>query len=110
LDNDYDKSNDGHFVAIVLLGTSVSCAWDILFDFGVLGNDMNYLRKTNVSFLLILIINVVNTALRFGWLLRYFDGVLFNSHDEFVLVSEMIEVFRRCVWIVGRIEWEGSKL
>lgn len=51
---------------------------------------------------------LVDTLLRFSWVLRFFHN-LFPSNDSFVLLSQFLEVFRRALWNLLRIEWENMK-
>eukprot|EP00965_Chrysotila_dentata_P115163 3807359-Pleurochrysis_carterae.AAC.1 len=47
---------------------------------------------------------VVNLLLRFAWTLSIFAGV--KGYGAGMFFFEVIEVFRRTVWAVFRIEWE----
>lgn len=54
------------------------------------------------------VILVTDAVLRFSWLLRFFDK-LFPSNDSFVLCTQFLEVFRRAIWNLLRVEWENLK-
>ena len=47
--------------------------------------------------------------LRFSWVLRFFHASLFDSFDTFVLTTQFLEVFRRAIWNLLRVEWEILK-
>lgn len=50
----------------------------------------------------------VDTVLRFSWLLRFRED-LFPSKDVFVLATQILEIFRRALWNLLRVEWENIK-
>jgi hypothetical protein len=50
----------------------------------------------------------VDIILRFGWTLRFYQ-VLFPSNDAFILFTQFLEVFRRALWNLLRVEWESLK-
>jgi len=52
---------------------------------------------------------ITNFVLRFAWLLRFWEKGIFSSVDEFVLCTEFLEVFRRALWNLLRVEWENIK-
>mmetsp|Transcript_12028 Transcript_12028/g.19953 ORF Transcript_12028/g.19953 Transcript_12028/m.19953 type:complete len:491 (-) Transcript_12028:45-1517(-) len=53
-------------------------------------------------------IAMADTVLRFSWLLR-FRVTLFPSKDHFVLATQLMEIFRRGIWNLLRVEWESIK-
>jgi len=54
-------------------------------------------------------IALTDTVLRFCWLLRFVEGSLFRSANYFVLTTQLLEAFRRCIWNLLRVEWENIK-
>lgn len=54
------------------------------------------------------LIMVADSFLRFSWTLK-FVPMLFPSHDSFVLCTQFLEVFRRAIWNLLRVEWENIK-
>jgi hypothetical protein len=54
------------------------------------------------------IILVADSVLRFSWMLRFYHN-LFPSGDSFVLCTQFLEVFRRAIWNLLRVEWENFK-
>lgn len=55
------------------------------------------------------LIVLADAILRFSWLLRFVSSYLFVSHDAFVLCTQFLEVFRRSIWNLLRVEWENIK-
>jgi hypothetical protein len=55
-----------------------------------------------------LLILIADVILRFGWILRFYHK-LFPSGDSFVLCTQFLEVFRRALWNLLRVEWENLK-
>jgi hypothetical protein len=51
---------------------------------------------------------LTDCILRFSWLLR-FAHHLFPSSDAFVMFTQFLEVFRRSLWNLLRVEWENLK-
>ena len=47
-------------------------------------------------------------VLRFSWTLRFYHK-LFPSGDSFVLCTQFLEVVRRALWNLLRVEWENLK-
>ena len=54
------------------------------------------------------VILVTDVILRFSWVLRFYHK-LFPSSDSFVLCTQFLEVFRRAIWNLLRVEWENLK-
>lgn len=78
------------------LPSSVSC-WHALLR--------NRLRFGVGISVLILVTDII---LRFSWTLRFYVK-LFPSDDAFVLFTQFLEVFRRALWNLLRVEWENLK-
>jgi EXS family len=75
---------------------SLSCWYSLL---------RNRLRFGVAMSVLILVADII---LRFSWVLRFYHK-LFPSGDSFVLCSQFLEVFRRALWNLLRVEWENLK-
>lgn len=58
---------------------------------------------------LTLVVVILDTFLRFSWTLRFYEHSLFSSKDAYILCTEFLEVFRRSVWNLLRVEWELIK-
>jgi hypothetical protein len=55
------------------------------------------------------LIVLADAVLRFSWVLRFVSSHAFVSHDAFVLCTQFLEVFRRAIWNLLRVEWENIK-
>jgi hypothetical protein len=72
---------------------------------------LRILLRPNLRFgyalsILILFLDIV---LRFSWLLRFAEKEMFTNADEYILCSQFLEVFRRAMWNLLRVEWEGIR-
>ena len=52
---------------------------------------------------------LLDTFLRFSWTLRFCWSAIFPTNDAYILTTEFLEVFRRAVWNLLRVEWEHIK-
>ena len=55
------------------------------------------------------LILLTDCVLRFSWMLRFAKNAIFPSADSFVLCTQFLEVFRRALWNLLRVEWENIK-
>ena len=55
------------------------------------------------------LILLIDCVLRFSWMLRFAKSTLFSDSDSFVLCTQFLEVFRRALWNLLRVEWENIK-
>lgn len=58
---------------------------------------------------LTLMIVALDTVLRFSWTLRFYESAIFPSKDAYILCTQFLEIFRRSVWNLLRVEWELMK-
>ncbi len=58
---------------------------------------------------LTLVILGIDIILRYSWTLRFVEHAIFPSNDAYILCTEFLEVFRRAVWNLLRVEWEHIK-
>lgn len=56
-----------------------------------------------------ILVLVLDTCLRFSWTLRFYESSIFASNGAYILCTEFLEVFRRAVWNLLRVEWEQIK-
>lgn len=97
--------------------------WGMIYDPGaLLADPKRHLREPKLctkNFLrprlrfgpkISMMILLTNLLLRFAWLLRFWETRLFPSVDEFVLCTQFLEVFRRALWNLLRVEWEQLKI
>jgi hypothetical protein len=61
------------------------------------------------GWLLSTLILVADSVLRFSWMLRFVSAKFFPHNDSFVLCTQFLEVFRRGIWNLLRVEWESIK-
>jgi hypothetical protein len=52
---------------------------------------------------------LVDTILRYSWLLRFYEHNLFASTDAYILCTQFLEAIRRSLWNLLRVEWEHIK-
>lgn len=96
----------------LLFNTLYSFVWDVAMDWGMgrFTGAVSYpgLRQTllfdhaGLYYLAI----VADLALRLLWVLKYLGYPSRVSYDTFMVVVEVLEVLRRSMWSVFRIEWE----
>lgn len=55
------------------------------------------------------VIVLVDTILRYSWLLRFWEHNLFPSNDMYILCTQFLEALRRALWNLLRVEWENIK-
>ena len=58
---------------------------------------------------LTLVVVMIDVCLRYSWTLRFIEHAIFPSNDAYILCTEFLEVFRRAVWNLLRVEWEHIK-
>ena len=56
-----------------------------------------------------LLVLITDANLRFFWTMRFVQARVFPNVDAFILTTEFLEVFRRSVWNLLRVEWEKIK-
>jgi hypothetical protein len=69
----------------------------------VLRPRLRFGAATSVAILL------VDTILRYSWLLRFWEKNLFPSNDVYILCTQFLEAWRRALWNLLRVEWENIK-
>ncbi|KAL7536171.1 hypothetical protein ACHAWF_005392 [Thalassiosira exigua] len=69
----------------------------------VLRNRLRFGASTSIAILL------VDTVLRYSWLLRFWEKDLFPTSDAYILCTQFLEAFRRALWNLLRVEWENIK-
>ncbi len=119
---------------LLIINASYSLYWDIVMDWGMLQDPYRVAQtacaigapkgkghsapvachqvclRPSLRFGLTLTVLIVcaDSVLRFSWLLKFVPK-LFPSHDAFVLCTQFLEVFRRAIWNLLRVEWENIK-
>lgn len=112
LPSSLDHYLESELLFSLLLSSSFSFAWDLIMDWGFLADRPLFsvpLRgsplESNISLPLTLVMVLLNFALRCSWMLRYYQHI-FNDWDHYVLVLQFLEVLRRGLWNILRVEWE----
>jgi EXS family len=121
-------------IVLLTINASYSLYWDIVMDWGMMQSPekiaqvvgsfgafpaesvekpadcTHVLLRPRLRFGLwiSLVILVTDVVLRFSWTLRFYHA-LFPSGDSFVLFTQFLEVFRRSLWNLLRVEWENLK-
>lgn len=119
-------------VSLLIINSIYSYLWDIIMDWGMMQNPTlamthscspipgsgveqnscsNTLLRPRLRFGTVLstIILLADGIFRFGWVLRFYESYIFISKDSYILFTELLEVFRRSIWNLLRVEWENIK-
>lgn len=105
-----------YLIFLLVINALYALYWDIVMDWGMMQNPMKAnncgraLLRQRLRFgaAMSALILVADAVLRFSWLLR-FSKSMFPSEDSFVLCTQFLEVFRRAIWNLLRVEWENLK-
>jgi hypothetical protein len=118
-----------YLIILLVVNTCYSLIWDIVMDWGMCSDPSAIMEHTcaggettkapscghaflrprlRFGLLPSLIILVGDIILRFAWMLR-FHQTMFPTKDHFVLFTQFLEVFRRAIWNLLRVEWENLK-
>mmetsp|Transcript_11739 Transcript_11739/g.18198 ORF Transcript_11739/g.18198 Transcript_11739/m.18198 type:complete len:463 (-) Transcript_11739:66-1454(-) len=119
-------------ICLLAINALYSLAWDIIMDWGMMQDPTAVVGQACVvaspqqqknsrschhavlrprlrfGVVMSTAILMTDTILRFGWTLRFYEA-LFPSKDAFVLFTQFLEVFRRAIWNLLRVEWEHIK-
>lgn len=95
-------------VTAAIINSSFSFGWDVVMDWGLLTPRRpaiilgSFSRFTAICCYLLLL--AFNLTMRFAWAIAVFSQTSTLEYGMFVL--EAVEVLRRTVWAIFRIEWE----
>eukprot|EP00934_Nitzschia_sp_Nitz4_P004013 Nitzschia sp. Nitz4//scaffold431_size8127//2380//4024//NITZ4_009139-RA/size8127-snap-gene-0.8-mRNA-1//-1//CDS//3329551801//4003//frame0 len=131
------KSLEGLLILLQIINACYALYWDIVKDWGMMQNPQAVVahacsatsvpglvplpsppQSTSCHHLVLrprlrygwkisVLILLTDSLLRFSWALRFVDW--FVSHDALVLVTQFLEVLRRALWNLLRVEWENIK-
>lgn len=121
-------------IVLFVINSTYSLAWDIIMDWGMMQNPQAFVPEgcaggpvptagskpqscthsvlrprlrfgasTSVGILLI------DTVLRYSWLLRFWEKDMFPDADTYILCTQFLEALRRALWNLLRVEWENIK-
>ncbi|KAL9188611.1 hypothetical protein ACHAXT_006989 [Thalassiosira profunda] len=125
-------------IVLFAINSTYSLAWDIIMDWGMMQDPASWngmmpescaggapnaaagskpqscahtvlrprLRFGPNTSIAILLIDV---ALRYSWLLRFWENDLFPNADVYILCTQFMEAIRRALWNLLRVEWENIK-
>lgn len=126
-------------IILLVINATYSLVWDITMDWGMMQkpsavvhltmgpcagmspvSNMTNLKSPDCGDIalrprlrfgtsLSLLVLVLDTLLRFSWTLRFYEPYIFASNGAYILCTEFLEVFRRAVWNLLRVEWEQIK-
>ncbi|KAJ8605339.1 hypothetical protein CTAYLR_002396 [Chrysophaeum taylorii] len=95
-------------IAAAVLNSSFSFAWDVVMDWGILRPKRPKILLASRSRLAVLasylLLLAFNLTMRFAWAIAVFSHASTQNYGMFAL--EAVEVLRRTVWAVFRIEFE----
>lgn len=125
-------------ILLLVINALYALYWDVVMDWGLLQNptavckSIHYsslassssalsshhgssnlchsLMRPRLRFGIVMsaLIVMADSILRFSWTLRFYHA-LFPSPNSFVLCTQFLEVFRRALWNLLRMEWEHLK-
>ena len=123
-----EKELEVYLVMLLAINAFYALYWDIVMDWGMMQNpasmvgcavvdsEKNHscthgLLRSRLRFGVGMsaLIMVADCILRFSWVLRWYSKTHFPSDDSFVLCTQFLEVFRRAIWNLLRVEWEHLK-
>eukprot|EP00126_Sphaerothecum_destruens_P005961 Sdes_comp19141_c0_seq2m9877 len=91
----------------LVINSAFSFVWDVFMDWGLGDRKHKYLRSQLMyrysSFYYFIIL--FNFCARFTWSISLSQHLQLNMHET-IFLFELIEVFRRFLWIFLRIEWQ----
>ena len=127
-------SLDQFLIVLLVINSLYSLYWDIVMDWGMMqanpigmrlcgtkpmellqkGRRISWLQtilrpRLRFGLAMSALILMSDSLLRFSWCLRFVEKGLFASPDAFVLCTQFLEVFRRALWNLLRVDWENLK-
>jgi len=127
VDHTRAKSLEPYLILLLAINALYALYWDIVMDWGMMQQPtaacaagvypMDQKRSCGHALMrprlrfgvgMSALIVLADCILRFSWTLRFYTK-LFPSGDSFVLCTQFLEVFRRALWNLLRVEWEQIK-
>ena len=125
---------DKILIILIVINSLYCLAWDIIMDWGMMdgvfadsscvpssgssggaivgskGWSHHCLRpRLRFGFAMSFGILLADCVLRFAWLLRFVEHVIFPNNGSYILWTQLLEAFRRAIWNLLRVEWENIK-
>lgn len=133
--DELEKSLEKYLILLLAINSLFSLYWDIVMDWGMMqanpigmtlcgtkpmellhikGRPIHWLQtylrpRLRFGLAMSALILVSDSFLRFSWCLRFVQAGLFASSDSYVLCTQFLEVFRRALWNLLRVDWENLK-
>lgn len=137
-DPNHDKDRfELYLIILLVINSCYAFYWDVVMDWGMMHNPStaatvmcsggtpegsprgvgpalswgHALLRSRLRFGVAIsaVILIADAVLRFSWVLRFYSDRLFPNDDSFVLCTQFLEVFRRAIWNLLRVEWENLK-
>jgi hypothetical protein len=126
---------EGYLILLLIINTLYALYWDIVMDWGMMknlnaasamcigggvhGHPIDQPRPSSCGHACLrprlrfglsmsAVIVLTDAVLRFSWVLRFYHS-MFPSADSFTLCTQFLEIFRRSLWNLLRMEWEQLK-
>jgi hypothetical protein len=124
-----------YLILLLVINTVYALYWDIVMDWGMMknlnaasamcvgggvhGHPIDQPRPSSCGHACLrprlrfglsmsAVIVLTDAILRFSWVLRFYHS-MFPSADSFTLLTQFLEIFRRSLWNLLRMEWEQLK-
>ena len=132
--DELEKALEKYLILLLVINSVFSLYWDIVMDWGMMqanpigmtlcgtkpmellhkGRPISWLQtilrpRLRFGLAMSALILLSDSLLRFSWCLRFVQNGLFASPDAFVLCTQFLEVFRRALWNLLRVDWENLK-
>lgn len=123
-------------VVLFVINSTYSLVWDIIMDWGMMHNPQamvpdcaggslppNMVSKQQSQSCAHSVLRprlrfgaspsigilLIDIALRYSWVLRFWENDLFHNADIYILCTQFLEAVRRALWNLLRVEWENIK-
>lgn len=131
------KELESVLIILMIINATYCLIWDIVMDWGMLDNptavvgqamgqcvpsmsagpefkkvsclDAALRPRLRFGTALTLVVVSIDVCLRYSWTLRFVESAIFPNNDAYILCTEFLEIFRRAVWNLLRVEWEHIK-
>lgn len=96
------------------VNSSLSYGWDIVMDWGLISFNIRPSSKALFYFrprlfypiYYHLVAAIINLILRFSWMITMYEAARAMNPGSLVLLIEAVEIIRRFIWNIFRVEWE----
>ena len=106
----YNRNMPLYIMLTTAVNSTYSFLWDIVMDWGLISFSRDGKCGTRQRYFYPLVtyvlVGLCNLCLRFAWAANKLDFFAGMDAASLVLCLEIVEVFRRSIWNMYRIEWE----